>query len=37
MTFKIDYCPAIEIDIYHWGFFCKRLEEARLKLMFRRA
>ena len=36
MPFKIDYCPAIDIDIYHRNFFCKRIEEARQRLMFSR-
>ena len=34
MPFKIDYCPAIDIDVYHWGFFCKRIEDARRRLLF---
>ena len=34
--FKIDYCRSINIDLYHWGFFCKRLDEARLQIALKR-
>ena len=31
MAFKIDYCPAIEIS---WGgCYCRRIHEARMKLL----